>query len=128
MTEGEKILKHYLKFRKEIDQICVPEIFKCVKTIPICYNNKQVGIFCYAIQPTHTYIDCIYVEPEYRKKGLATKTVLDFDNAIYDEIRLHIINKNKVAHDFWNSIFDLEEIESNAVDTLYKVVGRKLGD
>ena len=128
MTEAEKILNHYLDFRKEIDKICVPEILKYLKTIPICYNNKQVGIFCYVIQPTHTYIDCIYVEPEYRKKGLATKTVLDFDNAIYDEIRLHIINENKVAYDFWNSIFDLEEIESNAVDTLYKVVGRKLGD
>ena len=42
---------------------------------------------------------------------------------MYEEIRLHIVNKNKVAYDFWNSIFVLEPIESNAVDTLYKVKG-----
>lgn len=126
MTEGKKILNHYLDFRKEIDSICVPEILKCVSTIPIYCDNKQIGIFCYAIQPKHIYIDCLYVEPDYRKKGLARKTVLDFyKNSMYEDIRLHIVNENKVACDFWNSIFDLEPIEDNFVDTLYKVRGTK---
>ena len=124
MVDAKKILNHYLDFRKEIDNICVPEILKCVSTIPIYRNKKQIGIFCYAIQPEHVYIDCLYIEPGYRRKGLARKTVVDFyNNTMYEEIRLHIVNKNKVAYDFWNSIFVLEPIESNAVDTLYKVKG-----
>lgn len=122
MTEAEKILNHYKNFRKELDNICVPEILKCVSTTPIYCDKKQVGIFCYAIQPKHIYIDCLYVEPDYRRKGLARKTVLDFyNNTMYGEIRLHIINENKVAYDFWSSIFELEPIESNSVDTLYKI-------
>ncbi len=122
-SESNKILNHYKNFRKEIDNICIPEILKCVSIMPIYHNEKQVGILCYAIQPTHIYIDCLYVAPEYRRKGLARKKILEFCDIKMPqyEIRLHIINENKIAYDFWNSIFELEPIESNFVDTLYKV-------
>lgn len=117
----------YLEFRKEIDEICVPEILKCVTTIPIKNGGKQVGIFCYALQPGHYYIDCLYVEPEHRRKGLAKNAVLFFYEYVkskeyfIQEIRLHIINENKAAYAFWKSIFELEIIEQNFVDTLYRV-------
>ena len=116
-------LNYYLNFRKELDKICVPEILKCVSTNLIMHDGKQVGILCYAIlQPGHYYIDCLYVAPEYRQKGLAKKAVLDFyERCKHQEIKLHIINENKVAYAFWNSIFDLDPIERNFVDTLYKV-------
>lgn len=126
MNYAEKILELYTKFRQEIDKICIPEILKCVNITPIWWEGKQVGIVCYVIQPTHLYIDCVYVEPEYRRKGLAKTAVLSVYETFKDnEIRLHIINENKVAYDFWNDIFDLEYLEGNAVDTLYKVGGLK---
>ena len=113
----------YLDFRKEIDRICVPEILKCVSRNPIFYEDKQVGLFCYAAEPTHIYIDCLYIEPEYRRKGLAKKSMELFYECFNDrEIRLHIVNENKAAYDFWNSVFVLKPIEHNFVDTLYKVV------
>lgn len=116
------IVNYYLDFRKEIDKICVPEILKCVSTNLIMHDGKQVGILCYAIQPGHYYIDCLYVAPGYRRKGLAKKAVSDFyELCKHQEIRLHIVNENKKACGFWNSVFDLEPIESNFVDTLYKV-------
>lgn len=116
------ILNYYLDFRKEIDKICVPEILKCISTNLILCDGKQAGVLCYAVRPEHYYIDCLYVAPEYRRKGLAKKAVLAFyESCKHQEIRLHIINENKVAYDFWNDVFDLEPIEWNVVDTLYKV-------
>ena len=76
MKYKEKQIELYTKFRQEIDKICIPEILKCVSTAPIWCDDKQVGIFCYALQPTHLYIDCIYIEPEHRRKGLAKTAVL----------------------------------------------------
>lgn len=40
-------------------------------------------------------------------------------------IRLHIINNNNVAKDFLNSIFELKEIGSNPIDTLFQIVSIK---
>lgn len=120
-------IEMYLKFRKELDNICVPEILEYVSTNLIFCGGKQVGIFCYLITPEHIYIDCLYIEPEYRRKGLAKKAVLDFYKkcAFQREIRLHIIDKNKVAYGFWNGIFDIESIEGSFVDTLYKIKSLK---
>ena len=115
--------KLYLDFRKEIDKICVPEILQVVNTLPIWYDRKQVGMLCYVENAEgFTYIDCLYIVPEYRRKGLAKHTVNEFLETHKDrEIRLHIINRNRVAYDFWTSLFELEEIEGNFVDTLYRV-------
>ena len=119
--------KMYLDFRKEIDKICVPDILECVKTRPIYCDNELAGIFCYAYQPSHTYIECIYIKPEYRRRGLAKKTVLDWYKLNKrDEIRLHIINRNLPAFEFWTSIFKLEPIEENKVDCLYNITGLRI--
>lgn len=113
----------YLEFRQEIERICVPEILKCVRTTKIVADGKTVGIFCTA---NDEYIDCLYIVPEYRRKGIGTQTVLDwYEKHMGNNIRLHIIHKNYPAIKFWNSIFELELIEENKVDGLYRVRGLK---
>lgn len=114
----------YLKFRAEIDKICVPELLKCFETIPIAEAGEQIGLLCVARMEWWHYIDCLYLMPEYRRKGKGKRAVLNFyENNREKEIRLHIIHENKAAQQFWRSIFDLEEIESNDVDALYRIRG-----
>ncbi len=116
----------YLKFRKELDKICVPEILKCVETEPIYCDQKKVGIFCHVEQPYFSYIDCLYIEPEYRNRGLATDKVIEwYRKQKKKEIRLHIINENKPALKFWTSLFNLELIEENGIDSLFRIIGEK---
>ena len=114
----------YLKFRAEIDKICVPEVLKCLETIPIIEKGEQTGLFCVAHMTYWEYIDCLYILPEYRRKGAGRAVALEFYKENKGrEIRLHIIHTNTVAQQFWRSIFDLEEIESNDVDGLYRIRG-----
>ena len=118
----------YLKFREELDKICVPEILKCVEAEPIYCDEKKVGIFCHVEQPYFLYIDCVYVLPEYRNRGLATEKVIEwYRKQKKKEIRLHIINENKPALKFWTSLFNLEAIEWNGVDSLFRIMGEKEG-
>ena len=122
MTEIEM----YLQFRHEIDRICVPEILKCVNTERIRYKGQLAGMLCYAGEDAWNYIDCLYIIRKFRRKGAAREAVLKWYESHNDkEIRLHIINRNNVAYAFWTSIFDIEALESNAVDTLYRVKGVK---
>lgn len=114
----------YSSFRKELDEICIPLIFQeeKIEVTDIIYKNKNVGIFC--VYPR--YIDCIYVLPEYRGKGLASKTVKEWaKNKNVIGTQLHIINNNEVAKQFWGSLFELEEIIGSSVDTLYEITGVK---
>lgn len=114
--------KLYTEFRKEIDTICIPEILRFVNTTPIMYDGVQVGILCTADMNEWIYIDALYILSKYRRKGLARKAVKEWlKKQRKAEIRLHIIHKNKVAFDFWNSIFELDDIAENEVDGLYRV-------
>lgn len=113
-------IAYYKDFRKELDNMCVPLIINDLKRFePIMADGELVGM----VGGFTDYIDCVYVKPEYRRKGLARNAVLKFvkGNLNYG-IRLHIINNNTVAYDFWNSIFELKEIGSNPIDTLYEIV------
>lgn len=86
---------------------------------PIKADGKIVGM----VGGLTDYIDCVYVKPEYRRRGLARQAVLKFVEGNLDYgIRLHIINNNNVAYDFWSKIFELKKIGTNAVDTLYEIV------
>lgn len=107
----------YSKFRQELDNMCITLILNCVETRNIECDGKKVGILC----TKDNYIDCAYVLPEYRRKGLAKQTVLEWlkDTGI-KEVRLHIIHNNIGAIRFWTSIFDLTLLESNEVDAMYK--------
>lgn len=122
-VEGNSLIGMYKEFRKELNEMCVPLILKELEKVePIFFEDKLVGI----VAGNSDYIDCVYVQPEYRKKGLAKRAVLKFvERNIANGIWLHIINNNNVAYDFWNSIFKLEQVTSGAVDTLYYIAGIK---
>lgn len=123
MSNNELMIELYLKFRQELDKICAPEILKINQPKLIEENGKVTGLFC----ASPDYIDCIYILPEHRRKGIAKKTVLKHwgENKNYD-MRLHIIKKNKPALDFWNSIFKLELIGENEIDYLYRIMEVRL--
>lgn len=122
MTDNEKMIELYLQFRRELDKICVPEILKSNQPKLIEENNEVVGLICASLD----YIDCIYILPEHRRKGIAKKTVLKhWEENKNDDMRLHIINNNKPALEFWKSIFKLEYIGANEIDTLYRIGGVK---
>ena len=75
------------------------------------------------------YIDALYVIPEYRHHNIGKKAVLNwYDEHKDEEIRLHIVHKNEPAQKFWKGIFELEEIESNFLDTLYRIKSLKRSD
>ena len=120
MKTGNPYIDYYKNFRKELDEMCVPLIINELKIIkPIKADDLIVGM----VGGFTDYIDCVYVVPKYRRKGLAKRAVLDFVKGNLDYgIRFHIINTNTVAFNFWNSIFDLKEISANSVDTMYEIV------
>lgn len=113
----------YLEFRKELDRICVPKLLEnSLTVIDIEDEGKRVGILC----TDNNYIDCVYIFPEYRRKGLAKKAVLDWYNNRQEKYaQFHIINENIVAKRFWESIFDLDIVEYDEICILYEVIGVK---
>lgn len=118
-------VKLYKKFRVELDSICIPEIIKETPNVtPITMNEKVIGIIC----GTNNYIDCLYVLPEYRRQGYGKRAALEYVNKhliFPGAITLHIINKNEPAKNFWNNLFELEEVETNSIDTLYEIISIK---
>ncbi len=121
----KKAIELYHSFRQELDRIWIPDIIARETVQEITYEGQVVGIICGAPD----YIDCIYILPEYRRKGLAKEAALSWyeENKQY-EIRLHIINKNEGAKAFWNGVFQLREIGDNEVDTLYEIEGVREND
>lgn len=110
-------IKFYTEFRKELDKMCIPLILDELNVDPITYKGKTVGMIGY----TYDYIDCVYIRPRYRRKGLAKKAVEKLIKG--RNMRLYIINNNTVAYKFWDNNFVLEKINSNNVDALYWVRG-----
>ncbi len=126
----KEIIELYKAFRKELDDLCVPTIVSQteMKVEKIVEDGNVVGILCSYEAYFGPYIDCIYIKPEYRRRGFATKAVLDFvKKAGGSGVRVAIINNNKSASEFWNNIFNLMRVDGNAVDTLYEIVKIKDG-
>ena len=85
----------YVQLRQELDRMCVPVILDKLnfQKFDIKHDGKVVGIFV----ASPDYIDCLYVLPEYRRKGIGAKVVTDWVNRYGNYgIRLHIINNNEV--------------------------------
>ena len=117
----QKSIKLYKLFRQELDNIYVPEWLSNLDITPIKYKGKTIGILC---TKDAEYIDCLYILPEYRRKGLATKAVLKwYEKNKTNDVRLHIIHKNIPAQKFWRSVFRLIFIEGNELEGLYRVRG-----
>lgn len=124
IQNSNPIERMYLMFRRELDEMWVPEDIQRMDVRRIKCDGKTVGMMCVRIVGYGSYIDSVYVLPKFRRRGLARKAVLEWyaDNDWRDEIRLHIINNNDTAMWFWKSIFQLEMIERNDIDTLYRIV------
>ena len=113
----------YLKFREELDKMCVPKIVSELQHVEyIVVDGKTVGM----VGGDSGYIDVVYVLPEYRRRGLATQAVLEWYERYHTpHTSLHIINNNYPAKRFWNSLFELHEINDNGIDTLYRILSVK---
>ena len=116
-----KYIDLYKSFRAELDDMCIPHIIDDLRIIrPIVADGKIVGMIGGFVD----YIDCLYVLPEYRRRGLARKAALEYvEGNLGYGIYLHIINNNEAAKKFWHSLFELKEIGSNDIDTMYEIVG-----
>lgn len=110
----------YLDFRKELDEYAIPLIIENAEYIELIEDNKQVGFACIM----EDYIDAFYILPEYRKKGIGSKLVKQLvkENNLK---RLHIINSNIPALNFWKKNFELRKLEINFCDTLYEILKEK---
>lgn len=113
----------YAMFRMEIDKYAVPlivdDFLEFVELIRV--DGEIVGMCGGA----DGYIDCLYVLPKHRRQGYAKKLALDWYGRYgrgKNATRLHIVNNNIPALKFWNSVFELKEIECSTVDTLYEIV------
>lgn len=110
-------LNFYTYFRRELDKMCVPMILETLETKKIMYRGRQVGILC----TNGNYIDCIYVAPTLRRKGLGKKAVMEWLKSTgHSSVELHIINSNGIALKFWSEIFKLTPIATGGIDTLYR--------
>ena len=121
---GERHIKYYKKFREELDNIVIPQILRTLAVRDIYYKNKPVGFLCVTEQG---YIDALYIEKEYRRKGLARKAVLDYYNEVSadKDVTLVIINNNFSALEFWTSIFYLECLKVTDLEKLFRIVSVK---
>lgn len=127
----ESLREMYIAFRKTMDDYCFPLIKE--------WSTKQEGfITLYDENDDKSkrnpvgflividgYVDGIYVKPDYRRKGIAKKAVMDYLKRGGVITRLHIIRTNTLALNFWKSIFILEPENDCPVDVLYRVIRRK---
>lgn len=117
----EEHLQMFLNFRKTCDELSFPLLAEWAGASgdykEITFEGQVVGF----LMIIEGYVEGIYVKPEFRRKGLAKKAVLDFvkDGGFIN--KLHIIRTNKAAQKFWNSVFYLKKIDECPVDALYQV-------
>ena len=113
----------YAMFRMEIDKYAVPLIVDdFLEFVELIRVDGEIAGMCGGADG---YIDCLYVLPKHRRQGYAKKLALDWYGRYgrgKNATRLHIVNNNIPALKFWNSVFELEEVDCSAVDTLYEIV------
>lgn len=114
----------YIKFRTEIETMYAPYVLaECDEVISITDNDTIVGLLCVKDK----YIQGLYILPEHRKRGYGKKAIIDYIKQYGMLKDLTILNTNHVAKAFWDSLFELEAIETNKIDTYYKITALKKG-
>lgn len=112
----------YIKFRMEIETMYAPYVLaECDEVIRIEDNGSVVGLLCVKDK----YIQGLYILPEHRRKGYGRKAIYDYIDNYGMLTDLTILNTNIVAKEFWESIFELEPIKENSIDTYYKIKALK---
>lgn len=119
MTE----LDAYLQFRKEIDTMFYPK-FAMLNDV-LTRKDEQGNVIAMLIVENKRYIDCLWVDEKYRRKGIGTELVREYELTYNMPKTLRILNNNNTAYRFWNSVFDLRSIDANPYDTLYYIDGFK---
>lgn len=124
MTEKEM----YLNFRTELDNMAFPLIKDWANAtggIEMAYEEGKAVGFMIVVD---SYIDALYVLPDYRRKGIASRLVMDYCEKYGTPERLTIISTNVAAIKFWQEIFyisPLSYVDPNPVDITYRIVGIK---
>lgn len=113
-------LDMYLAFRREIDTMAFP-LIPC-DFVEIEDKNGAVRGF---LMVENGYIDGIWIDPRFRRRGLGRKAVLDYVKRNGLPSSLHTVKTNKRAEAFWKSVFVLEPLEMNDVDILWRIAGLK---
>ena len=112
----------YVKFRMEIEELYAPYVLnECDEVIKVMNDNQIVGLLCVKDK----YIQGLYILPEHRRKGYGKKAILDYikEYGMLKDLTIH--NANYRAIGFWSSVFELEVIKANSIDTHYKIKGLK---
>lgn len=117
MTECEM----YVKFRTEIETMYAPHIINECQTVRISNDEKEIGI----LMVKDGYIIGLYILPEHRRKGYGRKAVIDYIKKYGMLKDLTILNSNLTAKAFWESIFELEPIKINSIDTYFGIKALK---
>ena len=114
-----KLLEQYLNFKRELDLIEFEPLLALCDVKRIMFDGKQVG---FMLVRDDGFLDSIYVQPEFRRKGLATKAVTDYlKSGKYKIDRLGIIDNNTAAMNFWKKIFNMRIVEDYGTYKVYSV-------
>ena len=106
----------YLAFRREIDTIAFP-------LIPCDFVEiEDKGAVRGFLMVEDGYVDGIWIDPRFRRRGLGRKAVLDYVKRNGLPNCLHTVKTNVRAINFWKSIFVMEKLEENEVDILWRVL------
>ena len=108
----------YFRFRNEIDSYVLPILLENGAIFKRIEVRKQLVGYVMVI-------DGLFVLPSYRRQGVGKKAVMEYMQEYGLPERLHIVNTNKTAKKFWHSIFNMRMLETNEVDTLWKIEGLK---
>lgn len=119
MDNYDERKRMYHAFRNHIDELA----FETIKTdhtadyVPIEYDGKEVGFML--VIKHNGYVEAIWVDPEYRGKGLGHKAVRDYIANGGFIGRLVVLRNNPRALKFWKSLFTLAKVTSSVSDVLY---------
>ena len=111
-------LKMYIAFRNELDAMEFPRMVgePQIAYMTIDCDGFDVGFLLVNID----YVIGIYIKPEYRRRGLAKKAVLEYLANGGTINRLEVLDCNTIAHNFWESLFDLNPEQYSATSTIFR--------